>query len=51
MRKRKKHRSKFSVQAKVEHVSRIVRRVFTFDKVRYRGIAKNHNRLCESFAW
>jgi IS5 family transposase len=24
--------------------------VFGFDKVRYRGIAKNHNRLCANFA-
>jgi IS5 family transposase len=38
------------VRAKVEHVFRIVQRVFGFDKVRYRGIAKNHNRLCANFA-
>ena len=25
-------------------------RVFGFDKVRYRGIAKNHHRLCANFA-
>jgi IS5 family transposase len=24
--------------------------VFGFDKVRYRGIAKNHHRLCVNFA-
>jgi IS5 family transposase len=34
----------------VEHVFRILKRVFGFDKVRYRGIAKNHNRLCANFA-
>jgi IS5 family transposase len=31
-------------------VFRILKRVFGFDKVRYRGIAKNHNRLCACFA-
>jgi transposase, IS5 family len=39
-----------NVRAKVEHVFRIRKRVFGFDKVRYRGIAKNHNRLCANFA-
>jgi IS5 family transposase len=47
---KKKNRSKSKVRAKVEHVFRIVKRVFGFDKVRYRGIAKNHNRLCANFA-
>ena len=47
---KKKNRSKSSVRAKVEHVFRILKRVFGFDKVRYRGIAKNHNRLCANFA-
>ena len=47
---RKKNKSKSSVRAKVEHVFRILKRVFGFDKVRYRGIAKNHNRLCANFA-
>jgi len=47
---KKKNRSKSSVRAKVEHPFRILKRVFGFDKVRYRGIAKNHNRLCASFA-
>jgi IS5 family transposase len=47
---RKKNRNKSSVRAKVEHVFRILKRVFGFDKVRYRGIAKNHNRLCVNFA-
>ncbi len=31
-------------------VFRILKRVFGFDKVRYRGIAKNHHRLCANFA-
>jgi hypothetical protein len=49
-RQKKKNRSKSSVRAKVEHVFRILKRIFGFDKVRYRGIAKNHNRLCANFA-
>jgi IS5 family transposase len=47
---KKKNRNKSSVRAKVEHPFRIVKRIFGFDKVRYRGIAKNHNRLCTNFA-
>jgi IS5 family transposase len=47
---KKKNRSKSSVRAKVEHPFRIVKRIFGFDKVRYRGIVKNHNRLCANFA-
>jgi IS5 family transposase len=47
---KKKNRSKSSVRSKVEHPFRIVKRIFGFDKVRYRGIAKNHNRLCANFA-
>jgi IS5 family transposase len=31
-------------------VFRILKRVFGFDKVRHRGIAKNHHRLCTNFA-
>ncbi len=47
---KKKNRSKSSVRAKVEHPFRVLKRVFGFDKVRYRGIAKNHHRLCANFA-
>jgi len=47
---KKKNRSKSSVRVKVEHPFRILKRVFGFDKVRYRGIAKNHHRLCANFA-
>jgi len=47
---KKKNTTKSKVRAKVEHVFRILKRVFGFDKVRYRGIAKNHNRLCANFA-
>src|SRR5271154_5351648 len=47
---KRKNTTKSKVRAKVEHVFRILKRVFGFDKVRYRGIAKNHNRLCACFA-
>ena len=47
---RRKNTIKSRVRAKVEHVFRILKRVFGFDKVRYRGIAKNHHRLCADFA-
>jgi transposase, IS5 family len=47
---KKKNTVKSRVRAKVEHVFRILKRVFGFDKVRYRGIAKNHHRLCANFA-
>ena len=36
---------KASVRAKVEHVFLIVKRDFGFTKTRYRGLAKNLNRL------
>ena len=42
---RKKNRVKAKVRARVEHPFRILKRIFGFDKVRYRGLAKNHNRL------
>jgi IS5 family transposase len=47
---KRKNTTKSGVRAKVEHVFRILKRVFGFDKVRYRGIAKNHHRLCANFA-
>lgn len=47
---RKKNRTKSGVRARVEHPFRILKRVFGFDKVRYRGLAKNHHRLCANFA-
>lgn len=31
-------------------LSRILKRIFGFNKVRYRGLAKNHHRLCACFA-
>ncbi len=47
---RAKNRSKSSVRAEVEHPFRILKRIFGFDKLRYRGLAKNHHRLCACFA-
>ena len=47
---RKKNRLKSRVRARVEHPFRILKRIFGFDKVRYRGLAKNHHRLCANFA-
>ena len=47
---RKKNRVKAKVRARVEHPFRILKRVFGFDKVRYRGLKKNHHRLCACFA-
>jgi IS5 family transposase len=43
-------RTKSRARAKVEHPFRILKRIFGFDKMRYRGLAKNHNRLCACFA-
>src|SRR5260370_4330530 len=45
-----KNRVKARVRAKVEHPFRILKRIFGLEKVRYRGIKKNHHRLCASFA-
>jgi len=39
------NRSRSRVRARVEHALGVVKRVFGFAKVRYRGIAKNANRL------
>jgi len=42
---RDKNRTKSQVRAKVEHVIGVIKRVFGFQKVRYRGLAKNLHRL------
>jgi len=42
---RAKNRTKSKVRAKVEHSIGVVKRVFGFAKVRYRGLAKNAHRL------
>jgi IS5 family transposase len=40
-----KNRTKSQIRAKVEHVFNVIKRVFGFQKVRYRGLAKNLHRL------
>jgi len=47
---RRKNRTKAKVRAKVEHPFRILKRVFGFMKVRFRGLKKNHDHLCAAFA-
>ena len=44
-RERASNRTKSKVRAKVEHPIGVVKRVFGFSKVRYRGLAKNANRV------
>ena len=47
---KRKNKTKSKVRAKVEHPFRILKRVFGFTKVRYRGLKKNHEWLCAAFA-
>jgi len=47
---KRKNTTKARVRAKVEWPFRILKRVFGFTKVRYRGIWKNHQWLCAAFA-
>ena len=47
---RGKNTTKARVRAKVEHPFRILKRIFGFTKVRYRGLKKNHQWLCAAFA-
>ena len=47
---RRKNRTKARVRAKAEHPFRILKRVFGFVKVRFRGLKKNHDYLCAAFA-
>jgi IS5 family transposase len=42
---RAKNRTKSRVRAKVEHAIGVIKRIFGFVKVRYRGLAKNAHRL------
>jgi transposase, IS5 family len=42
---RRKNRTKSSVRSRVEHVIGVIKRVFGFAKVRYRGLDKNAHRL------
>lgn len=47
---KRKNRTKARVRAKVEWPFRVLKRVFGFVKVRYRGLKKNHQWLCAAFA-
>lgn len=38
--------AKAKIRAKVEHPFLYIKRIFDYSKVRYRGLKKNHNRLC-----
>jgi IS5 family transposase len=40
-----KNRNKSRIRARVEHSIGVIKRVFGFNKVRYRGLAKNANRM------
>ena len=40
-----KNRNKSRIRARVEHSIGVIKRVFGFNKVRYRGLAKNANRV------
>jgi IS5 family transposase len=42
---RTRNRTKAKVRAKVEHVSLVMKQIFGWVKVRYRGLAKNTNWL------
>lgn len=44
-RQRMINRARSRVRARVEHAIGVIKRIFGFSKVRYRGIAKNANRL------
>src|SRR6266581_2569286 len=44
-RQRMINRARSRVRARVEHAIGVIKRIFGFTKVRYRGIAKNANRL------
>jgi IS5 family transposase len=47
---RRKNRTKARVRSKVEWPFRVLKRVFGFVKVRYRGLKKNHEWLLAAFA-
>ncbi len=44
-RRRMINRARSRVRARVEYAIGVIKRVFGFSKIRYRGIAKNANRL------
>jgi IS5 family transposase len=49
-RERQINHTKSRVRSRVEHVFHVLKRIFGFAKVRYRGIAKNAQRLVVNFA-
>jgi IS5 family transposase len=49
-RQRKSNRTKSRVRSRVEHVFHVLKRIFGFVKVGYRGLAKNSHRLAVNFA-
>jgi len=48
--KRSKNRNKSKIRARVEHVFAVVKRLWGFTKVRYRGLAKNAGRAFTALA-
>jgi transposase, IS5 family len=46
----RKNTTKSRVRAKVEHPFRILKRVFGFVKVHFRGLKKDHDHICAGFA-
>ena len=48
--KRSKNRNKSRIRARVEHVFGVVKRLWGFNKVRYRGLAKNATRAFTALA-
>ncbi len=48
--KRRKNRNKSKIRARVEHVFGVVKRLWGFSKVRYRGLAKNAARAFTALA-
>ena len=49
-RQQEAHRAKARVRARVEHAFHVIKRIFGFMKVRYRGITKNAHRLVVNYA-
>ena len=48
--KKAKNRNKSKIRFRVEHVFGVVKRLWGFDKVRYRGLAKNATRAFVTLA-
>lgn len=48
--KRRKNRNKSKIRARVEHVFAVIKRLWGFNKVRYRGLAKNATRAFTALA-